>query len=55
MQKGILLHTLTPLELILTFWNPLPLKHISKSNEIAIINTCEIILIFDYLGNIFWK
>ena len=62
MQKGTLLQTLTRLELMLTFWNRLPfkklasdwpffyLRHISKSNEITIINTCGIILIFDYLG-----
>ena len=27
------------------------MRHISKSNEITIINTYGIILIFDYLGN----
>jgi hypothetical protein len=63
MLKGILLQALTQLELILTFWNRLTYKkmasdwrfcylgHISKSNEITIINTCGIILIFDYLGS----
>ncbi len=62
-----MLQTLAQLELILTFWNGLLfkywhligrfcyLRHIAKSNEITIINTCGTILIFEYLGSAIYE